>query len=268
MIILTEGQQSNQNFQQCVSACCKSGSFIKKDRTREAYCDYNLLLLLKLKKICCRLYLEKFTGIPIAAMHASKNILILFLGITSKFRKHSLQNVWIAQVSAHRNKGKERGVLPTLWMKKIIRAVPGCFVGCGLPWILENISELSLCFQAGRVETEELFELGVNAVKIVELAYLCPGSARGDYRQCFCVTELTASSNGCFKGSPSLAGLCLHLTQLWLHKEGIWIPMPILKAFNWQHGKGDNQSVCVLLCKTQVKNVQLQLNGIYRLMEA
>lgn len=32
---------------------------------------------------------------------------------------------------------------------------------------------------------EELFELGVNAVKMVELAYLHPGSAEGDYRQRF-----------------------------------------------------------------------------------
>lgn len=57
----------------------------------------------------------------------------------------------------------------------------------------KNIAELSLCFQAGSEEEEELFELGVNAVKMVELAYLHPGSARGDYRQCFYVTELTAS---------------------------------------------------------------------------
>ena len=66
----------------------------------------------------------------------------------------------------------------------------------------------------GREEGEGLFELGVNAVKMVELAYLHPGSAQGDYMQRFYVTHLTASSHGGFEGSPSLAGLGLHLTQL------------------------------------------------------
>lgn len=73
-----------------------------------------------------------------------------------------------------------------MWMKEIIRAVPGCFIGRRQPRILkENIAELSLCFQGGREEGEILFELGVNAVKMVELAYLHPGSAQGDYMQRF-----------------------------------------------------------------------------------
>ena len=103
-----------------------------------------------------------------------------------------------------------------MWMKEIIRAVPGCFIGRRQPSILaENIAELSLCFQGeGGSGGERLFELGVNAVKMVELAYLHPGSAQGDYRQRFYVTHLTASSHGGFEGSPSLAGLGLHLTQL------------------------------------------------------
>lgn len=121
----------------------------------------------------------------------------------------------MAEVSVHRNKEEERGVFPTLWMKEIIRAVPGCFIGRRQPRILEkNIAELSLCFRGGGEEGEGLFELGVNAVKMVELAYLHPGSAQGDYRQRFYVTHLTASSHGGFEGSPSLAGLGLHLTQL------------------------------------------------------
>lgn len=102
-----------------------------------------------------------------------------------------------------------------MWMKEIIRAVPGCFIGREQPRILEeNIAELSLCFRGGGEEGEGLFELGVNAVKMVELAYLHPGSAQGDYMQRFYVTHLTASSHGGFEGSPSLAGLGLHLTQL------------------------------------------------------
>lgn len=99
-------------------------------------------------------------------------------------------------------------------MKEIIRAVPGCFIGCRQPRILEeNIAELSLCFRGGGEEGEGLFELGVNAVKMVELAYLHPGSAQGDYMQRFYVTRLTASSHGGFEGFLSLAGLGLHLTQ-------------------------------------------------------
>lgn len=121
----------------------------------------------------------------------------------------------MAQVSIHTNKEEDRGVLPTMWMKEIIRVVPGCFIGHRQPRILEeNIAELSLCFRGGGEEGERLFELGVNAVKMVELAYLHPGSAQGDYMQRFYVTHLTASSRGGFEGSPSLAGLGLHLTQL------------------------------------------------------
>lgn len=81
---------------------------------------------------------------------------------------------------------EERGVFPTVWMKEIIRAVPGCFIGRRQPRMLEeNIAELSLCFQGGGEKGEGLFELRVNAVKMVELAYLHPGSAQGDYRQRF-----------------------------------------------------------------------------------
>jgi len=118
-------------------------------------------------------------------------------------------------VAGHRNKDEERGVLPTLWMKEIIRAVPGCFIGRRQSRILEkNIAELSLCFQGEREEGKELFELGVNAVKMVKLAYLHPGPAQGDYMQRFYVTYLTASSNRGFEGSLSLVGLGLYLTQL------------------------------------------------------
>lgn len=121
----------------------------------------------------------------------------------------------VAQVSVHRNKEKERGVLLTMGMKEIIRAVPGCFIGCRQPRILEeNIAELSLHFQGGGEDGERLFELGINAVKMGELAYLHPGSAQGDYTQCFHVTHLTASSHRGFEGSRSLARLGLHLTQL------------------------------------------------------
>lgn len=49
-----------------------------------------------------------------------------------------------------------------------------------------------------REEEERLFELGVNAAKMVELAYLHPGLAQGDYTHCFYVTHLTASSHGGF----------------------------------------------------------------------
>lgn len=98
-------------------------------------------------------------------------------------------------------------------MKEIIRAIPGCFIGHRQRRILEeNIAELSMCFFQGG--GEGLFELGVNAVKMVELAYLHPGSAQGDYMQRFYVTHLTASFHGGFEGSPSLAGLGPHLTQL------------------------------------------------------
>lgn len=70
-------------------------------------------------------------------------------------------------------------------------------------------------FAGKRLEQrEKLFELGVNAVKMVALAYLLPGSAQGDYMQRFYVTHLTASSHGGFEGFPSLAGLVLHLIQL------------------------------------------------------
>lgn len=48
---------------------------------------------------------------------------------------------------------------------------------------------------------ERLFELGVNAAKMVELAYLQPGPERGDYMNRFGVTHLTASSLGGFEGA-------------------------------------------------------------------
>lgn len=58
----------------------------------------------------------------------------------------AVQNVWVAQVSVHRNKEEERGVLHTMWMKEIIRAVPGCFIGRRQPRILEeNIAESCHC---------------------------------------------------------------------------------------------------------------------------
>lgn len=47
-------------------------------------------------------------------------------------------------------------------------------------------------------------------------------STEGDYRQRWHVTRLTASSHVGFEGSPSLAGLRLRLTQLWLHKDNGW----------------------------------------------
>lgn len=60
-------------------------------------------------------------------------------------------------------------------------------------------------------------------MKVAELAYLQPGCARmGDYRQRWRVTRLTASSHVGFEGSPSLAGLGMRLTQLWLHKDNGW----------------------------------------------
>lgn len=46
-----------------------------------------------------------------------------------------------------------------MWMKEIIRAAPGCFIGRRQPRIVEeNIAELSLCFQGGREEGDILFE--------------------------------------------------------------------------------------------------------------
>lgn len=84
------------------------------------------------------------------------------------------------------NKEEDRGVLPTMWMKEIITAVPGCFIGCRQPRILEeNIAELSLCIWVRERRERGLFELKVNAVKMVELAYLHPGSAQRDYRHRF-----------------------------------------------------------------------------------
>lgn len=57
----------------------------------------------------------------------------------------------LVQVSGHRNKDEERSVFPTMWMKEIIRAVPGCFIGHRQLKILEeNNAELSLCFQGGK----------------------------------------------------------------------------------------------------------------------
>lgn len=54
---------------------------------------------------------------------------------------------WVAQVSVHRNKEEERGVLSTVWMKEIIRGILGCFIGRRQRRILEeNIAELSMCF--------------------------------------------------------------------------------------------------------------------------
>lgn len=121
----------------------------------------------------------------------------------------------VAQVSVCKNKEKERGALPTTCMKETIRAVPGCFIGRRQPRILEkNIAGLSFLFRGGGEDGERLFELGVNAAKMVELAYLHPGSAQGDYTQRFYVTHLTASSHRGFEGSLSLARLGLHLTQL------------------------------------------------------
>lgn len=74
-----------------------------------------------------------------------------------------------------------------MWMKEIIRAAPGCFIGRRQPRIAEeNIAELSLYFQGGREEGDVLFELGVNAVKMVELAYLHPWSVGGLHATFLC----------------------------------------------------------------------------------
>lgn len=120
-----------------------------------------------------------------------------------------------------RRRDRERGVVATTRMKRIIRDVPGCFIGLRQPKILENIAELSLCVcvcaMGGGAESG-LFELWVNASKMAELAYLHQGSARDGLQSAFYVTRLTASSGGGFEGSLSLAGLGLRLTQLWVYK--------------------------------------------------
>lgn len=107
---------------------------------------------------------------------------------------------------------------------------------------------VNVFFQGGG---EGLFELGVNAVKMVELAYLHPGSAQGDYMQRFYVTHLTASFHGGFEGSPSLAGLGPHLTQLWVYKDnGCQTSRPLTN----NKGEGNNQSGPAPSCQTWVKS--------------
>lgn len=138
-----------------------------------------------------------------------------------KFR--AVQNTWVAQVSVLGSKGEERGVWLTMWMKEIIRGVPGCFMGRRQPRIVGEEYGGAVIVFSGRGGRRFVWTRGVNAVKVAELAYLQPGCARmGDYRQRLHVTRLTASSHVGFEGSPSLAGLGLHLTQLWLHKDNGW----------------------------------------------
>lgn len=189
----------------------------------------------------------------------SQKSLNSFPSITPKFSTFSTKCVSGTSFSSQKQR-EMRGVLPTMWMKEIIRAVPGCFIGRRQPRILENIAELSLCFQGGGEEGDRLFELGVNAVKMVAPAYLHPGSAQGDYMQRFYVTHLTASSHGGFEGSPSLAGLGLHLTQLWVYKDnGCQTSRPLTN----KKREGDNQSAPVSFYQTWVKSRQLIKNDIY-----
>lgn len=141
----------------------------------------------------------------------------------------AVQNVWVAQVSVRRSTEEERGCLTH-------NVDEGDYQSCSWLFHWSQAAEDSgreyrravIVFSGRRGRRGEegeggLFEPGVNAVKVVELAYLHPGSARwGDYRHRLHVTRLTASSHVGFERSPSLAGLGLHLTQLWLYKDNGW----------------------------------------------
>lgn len=168
----------------------------------------------------------------------------------------SVQHVWVAQVSVPRNKEEERGVLPTMWMKEIIRAVPGCFIGHRQPKILEENS--CHCVFGGRRKGgeagREIVWTGSKRCENGGAGIFTPRVCTGDYMQRFYVTHLTASSHGGSEGSPSLAGLGLRLTQLWVYKDnGCQTSRPRTN----NKAEGNNQSAPVPFWKLEWKVIRL-----------
>lgn len=118
---------------------------------------------------------------------------------------HALsKNVWAAEVSVRRNKVKKRGSVFTHML--VGEDYQSCFLlvslvaGSQRLWL--EISQSCHCIFGDGGEERDCLNLGVNAAKMVELAYLHAGSAQGDYRRCLHVTGLTASSCGGFWRLP------------------------------------------------------------------
>ena len=133
--------------------------------------------------------------------------------------------------SPQKQRRRER-CLTTMRMKEIIRAVPGCFIGRRQPRNLEeNIAELSLCFSGrGRAIVWTGSKRCENGGAGIFTPRVCAGGLHATF---FMSPIWQHHLVEVLKAPPSLAGLGLHLTQLWVYKDN-----GNLEAFNKQQRRG------------------------------